>query len=223
MTPDTPLSVGMGAQLGRRDAELVAGALPLGWKLGLTIPAVQRRLGLDGPVVGYLSTATDLQPGSTHSLAGTTAPAAEPEVAIHLGADVPPAAGPDAAGAAIAGLGAAVEIVDVDAPLDDLQPVLAGNVFHRAVMFGPAGAGDTGRVAARVLRNGEEAGAAEAEVDAPAVVAFVSRFLHEYGIALRAGERIIAGSLTEPVALSPGDRIEVDVAPLGALWLTVAD
>ena len=38
------IAAGMRAQLGRRDAELVAGARSLGWKVGLTVPAVQEAL-----------------------------------------------------------------------------------------------------------------------------------------------------------------------------------
>jgi 2-keto-4-pentenoate hydratase len=208
---DTPLAAGMRLQLGRRDAELVAGAAPLGWKLGLTVPAVQQRLGLDGPVVGYLTTATELAPGTPHSLSGTTRPALEPEVAIHVGED-----------GSVGALGPAVEVIDVDLPFDDLQAILAGNVFHRAVLLGPPRAPDVMQVHARVTRKGQEAAAADAAVDPRAVLRHVSEFLADHGAEVGPGQRIIAGSLTDPIPVRPGDEVEVEVSPLGSLRLSFA-
>jgi 2-keto-4-pentenoate hydratase len=144
------IAAGMRAALGRRDAELVAGARSLGWKLGLTVPAVQEALGLDGPVAGFLTTGSQLAPGSETSLAGFTAAFGEPEVAIHVGED-----------GAVAGLGAAIELVDIDLPFEDLEAILAGNVFHRAVVLGPIHEGATlDGVTARVTKSGEPAGEA---------------------------------------------------------------
>jgi 2-keto-4-pentenoate hydratase len=209
------IAAGMRAQLGRRDAELVAGARSLGWKLGLTVPAVQEALGLDGPVAGFLTTGSQLAPGSETSLAGFTSGFGEPEVAIHVGED-----------GAVAGLGAAIELVDVDLPFEDLEAILAGNVFHRAVVLGPIHEGATlDGVTARVTKSGEPAGEAmPAKVvgDPAEVVRFVAAYLEPYGAELRPGEVIIAGSLISPVAVEAGDRFEVDLGPLGALALNLA-
>jgi 2-keto-4-pentenoate hydratase len=211
MNMDTPVAAGMRLQLGRRDAELVAGAAPLGWKLGLTVPAVQQRLGLEGPVVGYLTTATELAPGTPHPLSGTTRPALEPEVAIHVGEE-----------GSVAGLGPAFEVVDVDLPFENLESILAGNVFHRAVMLGPPRATDVARVQARVIKNGQEAGSDGADLDPAAVLRHVSAFLADHGAEVLPGQRIIAGSLTDPVPVEPGDELEVEVSPLGSLRISFA-
>ena len=215
MSVGARIAAGMRAQLGRRDAELVAGAQPLGWKLGLTVPAVQEALGLDGPVAGFLTTGSQLAPGSETSLAGFTAGFGEPEVAIHVGE-----------GGAVAGLGTAIELVDIDLPFEDLEAILAGNVFHRAVMLGPIHEGATlDGVTARVTKSGEPAGEAlPAEVvgDPAEVVRFVAAYLEPYGGELRPGEVIIAGSLISPVTVNGGDRFEVDLGPLGALALDLA-
>src|SRR4051812_45588537 len=111
------VAAGMRAQLGRRDAELVAGAGSLGWKMGLTVPAVQEGLGLRGPVAGFLTTGTQLGDGAELSLAGFTTAMLEPEVAIHVGEN-----------GTVAGLGPAIEIVDIDLPFEDIELILAGNV-----------------------------------------------------------------------------------------------
>src|SRR5204863_27590 len=91
---------------------------------------------------------------------GDAARIAEPEVAIHLGRDVPARAGGEAARAAIAALGAAIELVDIDRPLDDLEAILAANVFHRAVVLGPPrserAGGALGGVTARAFHNGDQ-------------------------------------------------------------------
>jgi 2-oxo-hept-3-ene-1,7-dioate hydratase len=212
---DDEIAAGMRAQLGRRDAELMAGAQPLGWKLGLTVPAVQEALGLEGPVAGFLTSGTRVDAGAEVSLAGFTAGFAEPEVAIHVGE-----------GGAVAGLGAAIELVDIDLPFEVLEAILVGNVFHRAVAIGPMHEGATlDGVTARVTRSGEPTGeAVPAEVvgDPAEVVRFVAGYLEPHGARLEPGHVIIAGSLTAPVPVSPGDRFEVDLGPLGALALNFA-
>jgi 2-keto-4-pentenoate hydratase len=183
---------------------------------------VQRQLGLPGPVVGYLTSATQVEPGATHSLAGTTRPAVEAEVAIHLGAAVPGDATADEARAAIAGLGPAIEVIDADLPLEDVYAILAGNVFHRAFVLGPVDSDRTSieDVSATVKRGDSEEATAEAASamnDPAEVVRYVAGFLADHGGTLEAGECIIAGSLAPPVAVEPGDRIAVDVSPLGEL------
>jgi len=222
---DTPLAAGMSDQLGRRAADLVAGAQPVGWKMGLTLDAVQRQLGLDGPVVGYLTSATQLATGATHQLAGTEHPAVEAEVAIHLGAAVPSGAGLDAARAAIAGLGPAIEVVDAAPPFEDLYSILAGDVFHRAFVLGPADSSraDVEGIEATIVRGETEeasASAAAATGDPADVVRYVADFLADHGGELQAGECIIAGAITPAVPVSPGDRIAVDLGPLGELTVS---
>jgi 2-oxo-hept-3-ene-1,7-dioate hydratase len=224
---DTPIGGGMSDQLGRRAAEMVAGAAPVGWKLGLTMPSVQRDLGLDGPVVGYLLSATQHQPGATCSVAGMEHPAVEPEVAIHLGAPVPAGGDADQARGSIAGLGPAIELVDAAPPFEDLYAILAENIFHRGFVLGPADPSRTtvDGIAVTVTRGESEEATANAAdaMDAPAaVVRHVADFLGDHGGALEAGHVIIAGSLTPPVPVSRGDRIAVSLGPLGELALTFA-
>jgi 2-keto-4-pentenoate hydratase len=222
---DTPLAVGMSDQLGRRGAELVAGARAVGWKLGLTSPAVQRHLGLEGPVVGYLNSVTEQQPGGTCALGGMEHPAVEAEVAIHLGQPVAPGAGADQARAAIAGLGPAIELVDAAPPFEDLYTILAEDIFHRGFVLGPADPSrtDVEGIAATVTRGeAEEASgdAAEAMDDPADVVRYVADFLAQHGGELEAGQVIIAGALTDPLPVSPGDRVTVSLGPLGELALS---
>ncbi len=224
------LESGLAAQAKAFRRRVDAGDEHLGWKVGLNAPAVQAALGLDGVVVGFLTTATSLQAGDTHSLAGAANPGIEPELAIRFGADVPADPSPEQVGAAIEAVAPALELVDLDRPLDDLHAILAGNVFHRGVLVGDFDAARSGidlaGLSVSVARNGEEAGsvsAAEAYVDLAETLRFVTLRLMVMGEAVRAGQFVIAGSLTPIVPVAPGDRLRADFGPLGSLELNFTD
>lgn len=220
MVTDPRIVRGMQAQLASWRSRIAGGAGRVGWKIGFNSPAAQRQLGLDGTVVGHLTGATVLASGTSHSLAGSHLVSAEPEVAIHLGRDVPAGAGEDAARAAIAALGAAIELVDIDRPLDDLEAILAANVFHRAVVLGPPAGRALAGVTARAYRNGDEVAsvdAAAAAGDLAALARHVADWLAAFGERLRAGDRIICGSLAPPIWVKAGDRVRVDLGPLGSV------
>ena len=221
--PSAPVVAGMRALLARRARDLAAGAAPMGWKIGLNVPAVQERLEIDRPVVGYLTTATEVADGADVPIGTWTHPAVEPEIAIHMETAVAPGGDLDAARAAIGGLGPALELVDTDLPFEDVEAILSENVFHRGVLLGPARAGDSLEGVA-VSAHGGAAKQLEAAVseDPAEVVRFVADFLGEHGAGLDAGDRIIAGSLTPPIAVAPGDRVEVNFGALGRLAVALA-
>ncbi len=203
---------------------LDAGAERLGWKIGLNVPAVQEKLGIGHSVIGFLTSSSLLESGATHSVAGMEKPLIEPEVAVTLRRDVGPGAAPDEALAAIESLGPAIELVDIPAPPDDVGEALAGNVFHRAVVLGPTRQdAAVGGIEARVRLNGQERASAPGEVDLAATIALVADLLGSVGERLDAGDTIICGSLTAPVPVAPGDRVEVELGPLGSVELALAE
>lgn len=215
---DPRIAGGLEAQLRSLRAREAAGERRVGWKIALNDPRVQRALGITRPVIGYLASGTQVSAGTAHSLAGATGPAVEPEIAVHVGED-----------STVAGLGAALEVIDVDMPFDDLERVLAGNVFHRAVVLGPAqeGAASVDGLAARFRCPGEEVheiDVAAAGMPPAEVIALVSGYLDAVGEFLRAGDVIIAGSLMTAVPAAAGERFELEVERLGgvALELTAA-
>ena len=223
MVTDPRVVRGMQAQLASWRSRVAGGVARVGWKIGFN-SATQEQLGLDGTVVGHLTQATVVAPGTSHSLAGSHLVCAEPEVAIHLGRDVPAGADGEVARAAIAALGAAIELVDIDRPLDDLEAILAANVFHRAVAFGPPrterAGGALAGVTARAFRNRDQVASVEAAAaagDLSAVVRHVADWLAAFGERLCAGDRIICGSFAPPIWVKPGDRVRVDLGPLGAV------
>jgi 2-keto-4-pentenoate hydratase len=220
---DPKVAGAISAQLEAWHAALDAGAERVGWKIGLNVPEVQERLGLREPVIGHLTSVTQLEPGGAYSAGAAVSLRAEPEVALELGRDVGPEADSNEAREALAGLGPAVELVDVGRPPDGLEAIVAENVFHRAFALGPSRpALPAGPAHAEVTVNGEERASAEAPDDFSEVVRLVARLLAAVGERLQAGDRIIAGSLTPPVPVEPGDEVAVDLGHLGRLELRVA-
>jgi 2-keto-4-pentenoate hydratase len=203
---------GMRALLGRRDAELAGGAAVVGWKIGFNTPAIQAHFGLDDPVVGYLTDTGVTPDRSTVTVAGWTAPAVEVELALRVG---------DSGG--VAGIGPALELVDLDMPIADIETVLAANVCQRGVVFGDEVPGvDPWGVAVVATKGGALVAQGRPVEDPAETVAFVRRFLADHGAALEPGHRIIAGSMVAPIPVAPGDEVEVDFGPLGALGVRFA-
>src|SRR5688572_10306124 len=78
-----------------------------------------------------------------------------------MGADLPTDADATTAKAAIAALGPAIELADLEFPPDDVEKILTGNIYQRHVILG---APDSSRAGARtdgllcrVMRRGAEA------------------------------------------------------------------
>jgi 2-keto-4-pentenoate hydratase len=207
------VSRGMRAMLADRDAALAAGAVPVGWKIGFNTPAIQEHFGLTDAVVGYMTDAGVSADGATVSLAGWGAPALEVEVAVRVGDD-----------GAVAGLAPALELVDLDISFDDIEPVLAGNICHRGVIFGDEVPGvDPWSMVATVTKAADVVAEGVLVEDPAATLLFVRSYLAAHGAALHPGDRIIAGSVVAPVAVAPGDELDVSFGPLGHLSVRFAD
>jgi 2-keto-4-pentenoate hydratase len=203
---DPRVLAGTQAQLESWRAELSAGARRVGWKIAFNAPEVQQKAGLSSPVVGYMTSNTLVGYGARISLAGMANPLIEPEIAIEVGA-----------GGMTAGLGAAIELVDMDTPVDDIEGVIARNVFHRAVLFAGSRAGAPPPEEAIVLVNGEERERAPVEFDEWSTLSLVTDTLAAGGESLEPGDQVIAGSLTAPVEVRPGDAVGVQLGMLGSI------
>ena len=198
--------------LARREAELKGGAVAVGWKIGFNTPAIQAHFGLDDPVVGYLTDSGVTPDGSTVSLAGWAAPAVEVEMALRVGAD-----------GGVAGIGPALELVDLDMPIANIEPVLEGNICQRGVVFGDEVVDvDPWSVSVAVTKDGALVAEGRPVEDPATTVAFVRRFLSDHGASLEAGHRIIAGSMVAPVSVAAGDELTVEFGLLGVLSVRFA-
>jgi 2-keto-4-pentenoate hydratase len=201
-------------QLGRRRAALDAGAEHVGWKLGV---GDAERIG-DEIAVGHLTTTTLHAPGATFT-ADTAALHADAEVAFLLGRDLGPDADEADARRAIAAYAAALEIVDLGNAGDGADAVIATNIFHRAVAFGPPGSAlpDTGRL----IVGGETRASGSVSPDLAARLCAAARLLGAVGESLQAGDRVITGSVVQ-VLVAPGDDVVADFGAFGRVELAIA-
>ena len=200
------LERGTAALLTRRREMLAQGAEPIGWKIGFNVPQIQEKLGIDRPLAGFLTSNSLIEDDWDEYPV-----IVESEVAVELG--------PDAR--SIAALLPALEIADppdLDLPIEQ---ILAGNIFHRAVAFGPrVEASEPG--AARILVNGEEQHTVPADQTGErlqAMVEAVAGRLADAGEELRAGERIITGIIAPPHKAEPGDTVRLELDALGGVEL----
>jgi 2-keto-4-pentenoate hydratase len=202
---------GTAALLTRRREILAQGAQPIGWKVGFNVPEIQEKLGIDRPLAGFLTSGGLLEDGSEWDDLPVVV---ESEVAVEIGSD----------GRSIAALLPALEVADPPDLDLGVEQILAGNIFHRAVAFGPrVETRDPG--AGRILVNGEEQHALSAEhtsTNLEAMVEVVAGRLAEADEELQPGDRIITGVLAPPHAAQPGDTVRLELESLGAVELRFA-
>jgi 2-keto-4-pentenoate hydratase len=150
----------MKQQLRHRREMLRSGKKPLGWKLAFGGPAAFERLSINEPLVGFLMADAVLPSGSNVSLAGWKKPAAEPEITVCMGKDLPARADRKTTIEAIAGLGAAIELADVDHPSEDVEGTLVRNIYQRHLVLSGCDSAHAGGSLAglrgRVSRNIEQ-------------------------------------------------------------------
>jgi 2-keto-4-pentenoate hydratase len=197
---------GTTALLVRRREMLAQGAEPLGWKVGFNVPAIQQKLGIDRPLAGFLTSDGLLEDGAEWSLAEAGDVVVESEVAVEIGDD----------GRSIAALLPALELTDPPDLEQDLETILAGNIFHRAVCFGPRVEVTTVR-GGRILVNGEEQPVGPPDLEA--MVEAVASRLADASERLRPGERIITGVLAPPHPARPGDTVRLELEEIGGVEL----
>jgi 2-keto-4-pentenoate hydratase len=228
---DPRIASGMKEQLRWRRVLLRSGKKPLGWKLAFGGPAALQRLRSNEPLVGFLMADALLQSGSNVSLAGWKKPAAEPEIAVCLGKDLPANADRKTTSEAIAGLGAAIELADVDHPSEDVEGTLVRNIYQRHLVLSGCDAAYAGGVPTglrgRVTRNSKElANTSDFEGltgELIHIVGHVATLVSHFDETLRAGQIIIAGSITPPIWVAPGETIGFHLQPLEAISLSFTE
>jgi 2-keto-4-pentenoate hydratase len=187
------------AQLERRAELLAAGATSVGWKLGYDLGEPDLE-----PVLGHLTSATVLEDGAVFLAASARELRAETELVVTAGA-----------AGGVAGIGVALELVDVARPPDDLEGIVAANVFHRAVVLGPTHPGPLPAGAlARAIVDGEERDAVAPAADPEAVVRDAARLLAAVGERLSPGDRILSGSSTH-LPVEAGARVAAEIDGVG--------
>jgi 2-keto-4-pentenoate hydratase len=228
---DPRIAAGMRAQCALKQRYLQEGAKQIGWKVGFGAPAAKEKLKIAMPVIGFLLDRALVSSGARVSIAGWRKPVAEPEIAVHLGRDLPANSDISSVRAAVAAIGPAIELADIDRGMDDLEGILAGDIFQRHVILGPRDASRAGAVLdglrGRVVRGGKDVPVPPALEDNTgeilSIVQHVANVTAAMGEGVYAGQFIICGSVTAPIFLEPGDTdIEWTLDPVGAVSVAFA-
>jgi len=216
---------GMEKQLKLRQDRLNAGEKHIGWKVGFGAPLSMQKLRLERPLVGFLTDKVLLPSASSVSIAGWTKPAMEPEVAVHMGKDLLAGADLEKTREAIAALGPAIEVADVNFAPEDVEVILSDNIFNRHVILGktdPSRAGgQLAGLTGYVSHNDEDLPSVTAlqslTGDMIELVRHVANTLSVFGETLRAGDVIITGSIVPPLSVVANDFVSYRLEPMDML------
>lgn len=212
--------------------KLAAGRSIIGRKIGLTSRAMQRAMHIDEPDYGTLLDDMAFASGSRIEAAAFTDPRIEVELAFVLGKRLwGSELGVDDVLAATREVVPALEIIAARSFRTDpetgrprgLLDTVSDNAASAGLVTGepidPNGM-DLRWCGAILARNGvvEETGLAAGVLGHPAHgVAWLARRFAAHGIALEAGQIVLAGSFTRPVEVTAGDTFEADYGALGRI------
>jgi 2-oxo-hept-3-ene-1,7-dioate hydratase len=202
------------------------GARVVGHKIGLTSRAMQMASNFNEPDFGHLLDSMLFADGAAIPAGRFRKPRLEVELSFVMGEDL---RGPN------------VQIYDVLRATEFIQPALeiidyrtevprqiCDTIADNAASGGMVIGGRTIRpfdvdlrwVGATLSQNGviEETGLAAGIMGHPAAgVAWLVKKLNEVGEGLKAGQVVLAGSFTRPIAIKPGDVVHADYGPLGGI------
>lgn len=199
----------------------------LGWKSGFGTEGAMALIGVEQPLLGFLTDGSLLATGATVDVSDWAMPLIEPEVAVRIGTEIGAGAGPEEGAAAIEAVAAAIELVDLGA-VDYVSNILAGNIFHRHVILGEFTAlDDAGLDAIRIAvtangTRGEFADPREVIGDIGKVVAALADQADLYGETFHPGDVVITGAAVPPAPLQSGDAFEVELSNGSAVATSIA-
>jgi 2-keto-4-pentenoate hydratase len=203
----------------------------VGHKVGLTSKPMQRMIGMDSPDFAPVFESTVYDDGARISAGAFIQPKIEAEIVFVMGS---PLRGPgvtvDDARAAVAGVGASVEIVDsriVDWRIrlaDTIADLASNGAVARSSRLVPLSEVDTRLVGMVLSRDGElvDTGAGAAALGDPVgVVAWLANTLGERGVALEPGHLIMTGALHAAVPMAAGETYVAEFDRLGSITVHV--
>ena len=227
---DPRIIEGLRRQLAARSDALAAGAGHVGWKVGFGAPASLDLMQIIAPLLGYLTETTVFDDGASFDTNGWARGVVEFEVAVWMGSDLGAGATESEAAAAVTAVGPAIEVADVDLPVgpDGISDIMAGDIFHRGVIFGTrderrAGLDISGLTAHITLDEEQIATVTELEAITgayPWIVSTVASTLASAGERLRAGDVIITGSVIPPVSVEDAERFTFELSPYDPISIT---
>jgi 2-oxo-hept-3-ene-1,7-dioate hydratase len=215
------------------DRKIASGNRLKGHKIGLTSRVMQRAANITEPDYGSLLQDMFFRDGQDIPAARFIVPRVEVELAFVL---QKPLRGPDCTLFDVLNatdfVMPALEIIDARIQILDPETrrtrkvidTISDNAANAGVVMGGRPVRpldiDMRWVSAVLYRNGvvEESGVAAAVLNHPAEgPAWLANKLHSYDVELAAGEVILGGSFTAPIAANAGDTFHVDYGPLGTI------
>ncbi|CAG1017907.1 2-oxopent-4-enoate/cis-2-oxohex-4-enoate hydratase [Burkholderiaceae bacterium] len=223
--PDITIDDAYGIQQRLNARRMQAGESVVGKKIGVTSKAVMNMLGVYQPDFGILLDGMLYNEGEAIEAASLIQPKAEGEIAFILKRDLqgPGVSAADVLAAA-EGVMACFEIVD--SRIRDwkikIQDTVADNASCGVFVLGDRVVDvrdvDLNTCGMVLEKNGEivGTGAGAAALGSPAsAVAWLANTLGSRGIALKAGEVILSGSLAAMVPVKAGDNLRVTIGGIG--------
>ncbi|MDB4988295.1 MAG: hypothetical protein JWN04_3473, partial [Myxococcaceae bacterium] len=119
-------------------ARQIQGMPRFGWKVGINVPEVQRKMGLSHSLVGFLDGERVFASDAAIHIPNGTRLHLEPELCLTLARSVDADAGVQLARAAISLVQPAFELVDYSKPTNGLDELAAHAMFHHGVILGDA-------------------------------------------------------------------------------------
>jgi 2-keto-4-pentenoate hydratase len=221
---------GFTEQLDLLRLRLDAGMPRRGWKVGINVPEVQRKLGLSRALVGWLDGDRVCPSGSTISIPPGGTIHVEPELCLRMAAPVHVDTDRASASAAVDAIAPALELVDYCKPAATLDDIVRGSMFHSACVLGDWRPSQrrldiAHRVSLRVgTLQSEPARPDLVPADLADVVLLVAALLEEGGQQLLPGDFILSGSFTaKALPLRVGETATAELGALGLVSCTGAE
>lgn len=201
---------------------------PAGHKIGCTTPVMQSFLGIRNPCAGAVFDSTVREGSGSFDFDRLLHPGVECEMAVRLGADLPPDDAPydrSTVAPVVSAVMAAIELVDDrwhDYKSVDTPTLIADDFFGAGCVLGPPVTDwrglDLTAVEGSMYINGECVGTgsgADIMGHPFEALAWLANSMAGRGRGLLAGEFVLLGSLVETKWVERGDLVTIDQPGLG--------
>ena len=207
-------------QLGMIARRIAAGERQIGWKVGLTAPAIQQQFGFHEPVFGCILDSTPS--GHVFRRDELIRPGFESELCLRVRETLRGEVDAAVVRRAIDAVYPALEIIETRGDFTaQIALAMADNAQQKTVVLGqPVPLGDRAlesiEATVRINGNAVATGRGDAVLGNPLnSVIWLTRKLQEFGRSIQPGEIIMSGSFTRQFPIEPGDRVEVEFAGVG--------
>jgi 2-keto-4-pentenoate hydratase len=203
---------------------------PVGFKVGLTSQTMQTFCGIDHPIAGVVLARRLHRSGASVGRSSFGRLGLEFEIAVRLQSDLPAdVATPEAVAPHVAGVGAAIELVDdraADYGSIDVRSLVADNSWNGGIVVAQFAAAwpDLGAVRGTATKDGAPAGSGHGRdiLGHPfKSVAWLNAHLAARGGGLRQGQIVMTGSVMKTVFPTEAASYRFDLEGLGMVEVNV--